>query len=301
MNETSIATLLRVEPTTAQIEGRWRTGDPSVVEVRPEHSRPDDRTSSTTTRSGDAGASLRDRGRCRRPFARRRRLRPIVRRSVRRTAPVRGSARCRQIVFCLGIVRGGPPRQIVCRLRSGQIGRVSGWWEGMHLCRFPSGEPAARPAASFRGRHAAASVYLRKWHRALVGDAARCVGAVRRGCRKGSCRLPGGGAIEARRSTHRWSGGCWFVLRRFDRGSRSVARRWSRVSIPQWHCRPGCLSAGAGGSTPSDRGAVGHRARLLAAVAPRSGNCSSGRSRRKPDVHAIRCCHAPRCLAQRGH
>ncbi|GEM_PF-2081763 len=166
------------------------------------------------------------------------------------------------------------PAELACKERTPGAARLR-WCGGRQAARA-SERSRPRLGASLPRRCISGSGIVRLSVTPL-GDAARCVGAVRWGCRTGSCRLSGGGAIEARCSTHRWSGWRWFVLRRFDRGSGSVAWRWSRVSISQWHCRPGCFSAGVGGSAPGDGGAVGHGARLFAAVAPCRGNFSSGR------------------------
>ena len=62
-------------------------------------------------------------------------------------------------------LRGGLPRQIVSVRRSGPVGRVSGWWEGIHTCRFPSTGNLGHtrcPRGCFEVRAVEASQVLRK-------------------------------------------------------------------------------------------------------------------------------------------
>ena len=57
--------------------------------------------------------------------------------SVWRRSIARLAVRAGPVVWVRSGCGGGLPRQIVSVRRSGLVGRVSGWWEGMHPCRFP--------------------------------------------------------------------------------------------------------------------------------------------------------------------
>ena len=67
--------------------------------------------------------------------------------------------------FCRGAAQVSLQRQIVSRRRSAQAGRARRRWEGMHLCRFPFGEPGAHtsPVSSLTRRREALTEDARRF------------------------------------------------------------------------------------------------------------------------------------------
>ena len=94
-----------------------------------------------------------------------------------RVASVKRARRYGACRVCSRRRSGGPPRQIVCRRRSGRVGRVPGWWEGMHLCRFPFWESTTRSTASFRGRPWRVLEHLSVHSRAVLQRCVHLIGS----------------------------------------------------------------------------------------------------------------------------